>query len=155
MRFLSINNFLILQVCECTQNLPVADAYILEAQHHRTVPSAAGFLGISIQLRILEAMFLATIMHLKQKPLYIIQPRMRFGYFDIRATHSAARKKASVNMVDNILSQRGTTPLGSDIVVPDTLQAYFYEQNKQDDLSDSLLQALAFMEWNHMDDELA
>ena len=46
--------FYILQVQEALKNFPSADMIVVEAQSHRN-PAMAGFLGIGIKLRILEA----------------------------------------------------------------------------------------------------
>ena len=143
--------------------MPSAETYIMEAQSHRTVPpppssstKAQGFLGIGVQLRILEAMFLAGLTHVKERPVYIIQPRMRLGYFGISATRASTRKKASVEIVNDMLSTGldWSSPLGNKVVVPDGLQEYYKSQVKLDDLSDCLLQALSFLEWSRMASKL-
>ena len=139
------------------EELPDAEAFLLEAQSHRLHPMSKGFLGISVQLRSLESMFYGVIKEVKKVPVYVILPKMTAQYFDISAPRSYAKKKAGINLVNELIMSNTlggfaieTLPMGNKMVFPDELVRYFDEEEKKDDLSDSLLQAIAFLEWSQM-----
>ena len=136
--------------------LPVADAYLLEAQSHRN-PRAGGFLGISIQMRVLEAMLFAVIKQKKPATVFVIQPRRVSEYFGISRDRSRGKKQAAISLTRELLSTDGLytkTPLGNSITASKELAKYFDEEKKRDDLSDCLLQATTFLEWSEMAQEL-
>ena len=139
---------------EALKEFPSADMFVLEAQAHRN-PAMLGFLGISIDLRILEAFMHALTRTMLSTPVLSIDARMVAHYFGIRAKNSRAKKKAAVELVHRLLSEaKYQTPMGNKIVIPDDLKCYFLKEKKQDDLSDCLLQAIAVFEWGQLAQDL-
>ena len=114
-----------------------------------------GFLGISIELRILEAFVYAMARTVLTAPTISVEARMVAQYFGIRAGKSQAKKKASIELVSRILSEEEyQTPMGNKLTISDNLKAYFWKEKKKDDLSDCLLQAIAVLEWGQMAQDL-
>lgn len=124
----------------------------------------SGFLDISVQLKSLEAMFYGILRTVKDVPVLTILPRMTSQYFDVSHSQRRAKKKAAVDLVTNLISterlhtdavhQIVVTPLGNRVNCLLELVEYFEKEDKKDDLSDSLLQAVGFMEWSQMAKEL-
>ncbi len=130
--------------------------FVLEVQAPRTPTAAAlGFLGISIELRILEAFIHALARSMLVTPVQSVDARMVAQYFGIRAKNRTAKKKAAVELVSRLLSEvEYQTPMENKIQIPDDLKIYFLNEKKKDDLSDSLLQAIAVFEWGQLAQDL-
>ena len=130
--------------------------FVLEVQAPRSPTAAAlGFLGISIELRILEAFVHALARTTLSTSVQSVDARMVAHYFGIRAKNRQAKKKAAVELVGQLLSQvEHHTPMGNKIQVTDDLKAYFLKEKKKDDLSDCLLQAIAVFEWGQLAQDL-
>lgn len=126
--------------------LPQADLYLLEEQSHRP-GNHKGFLGISVQLRCLEATVYALLSQRRGGRVQSVLPSRVGGYFGISGN---TKKTAAVGLVRDLIGQMQTTPLGEVVRVSDGLKEYFQASRKRDDLSDSLLQGLALLEWSRM-----
>lgn len=126
--------------------LPQASVYILESQSHQ--PQLKKFMEISIHLRTLEAMFYVLIQERKHSPIYIVLPRMIAQYFGIKGI--VDKKHAATRLVEKFVNSSVYTPMGNTLVVSRPCMQQFYSQKKRDDMSDSFLQAVAFLEWRHM-----
>ena len=110
-----------------------------------------GFLGISIELRIIEAFVHVLARTTLSTPVQSVEARMVTHYFGIRAKNRQA-KKAAVELVSQILCDTDhLTTMGHKTHVPNDLKDYFL---KERDLSDSLLQAIAVFEWGQMAQDL-
>ena len=136
------------------EELPSAAVYLLEAQSHRSFPSK-GFLHVSVQLRVLEAMLFAVLKETRKAPVYSILPSMSSQYFGIaRLNKPRVKKQAFVSMTRSLLgvcdSDCEKTPMGNELRVSSKIKEYFEEQRKSDDLSDCLLQAVALLEWSQI-----
>ena len=129
----------------CLDELPPAEAYIIEAQSHRN-PRSQGFLAVSVELRTLEAMLFAVAKQRKER-VYSILPKRTAQYFGIGGS---IRKRASVKLVKELMRCERATPLGDTVTLSEELAEYFDKEKKKDDLSDCLLQAVAFLEWSQM-----
>ena len=128
--------------------------FLLELQAPRN-PAAVGFLGISIELRILEAFMHALGRTMLSTPVQSVDAKMVAQYFGIRAKNSKAKKKAAVDLVSSILFEKEQpTPMGNNINLSDDLKTYFSNEKKKDDLSDCLLQAIAVIEWGQLAKDL-
>ena len=80
--------------------------FVLGVQTPRSPTAAAlGFLGISIELRILEAFVHALARTTLSTPVQSVDARMVAHYFGIRAKNRQAKKKAAVELVGQLLSQ--------------------------------------------------
>lgn len=132
---------------------PSADVLVLEAQSHRN--PIKGFLSISIELRILEAFVYAMTRTMLSTSVQSVQAKMVAQYFGISARKSQAKKQASVKVVSSLLCEEGPeTPMENKLLIPDNMKDYFWQEKKKDDLSDSLLQAIAVLEWGQMAQDL-
>lgn len=144
----------VLQVQEALKNFPSADMFVVEAQSHRN-PAMAGFLGISIELRILEAFVYAVANTTLSTQVQSVEAKMVAQYFGISAGKPLAKKKAAIELVNRILSgENYKTPMGNEVSTCNHFKAYFWKEKKKDDLSDSLLQAIAVFEWGQMAQDL-
>ena len=137
---------------EALEVLPEADVYVLEEQSHRAV--STGFLGISVQLRCLEATLYTLLSQQRRGPVHSLLPTRVAGYFGIKGS-KAGKKKAAVDLVRVMaVEQRQATPLGEEVQLPGELVEFFQAAKKKDDLSDSLLQAVALLDWSTMSKHL-
>lgn len=115
-----------------------------------------GFLGISVELRTLEAMVFSIARLTKNVPVRSLLATRVSRYFSINTSKSTVKKKLAVELVRRLIDPNDPlmTPLGNKPGVPKELVGYFEGQSKKDDLSDCLLQALAIMEWSQMAQQL-
>ncbi len=144
-----------LQVKESLGQFPPADLYVIEEQSHRN-PSNRGFLNISVQLRVLEAMVLAVSKLTRLSPVHSLSPNRVSRYFGTNGKSGAAKKKMSIEFATKMIETLNPmkTPLGNTIKVPQDLVKYFEKEKKKDDLSDCLLQAAAVVDWCKMTQKL-
>ncbi len=144
-----------LQVKESLGQFPPADLYVIEEQSHRN-PANRGFLNISVQLRVLEAMVLAISKLTQSFPVHSLSPNRVSRYFGTNGKSGAAKKKMSTEFATKMIDTLDPmeTPLGNTIKVPQDLVEYFKEEKKKDDLSDCLLQAVAVIDWYKMTQKL-
>ena len=140
----------VVQVEEAMKVFPSADMLVVESQSHRN-PAMRGFLGIGIELRLLEAFIYAIAKTQLSTAIQSVGARRVAQYFGIRASKPQAKKKAAVHAVHELLSEdQLETPMGNKVDVPDKLKNYFFKEEKKDDLSDCLLQAIAVVEWGQI-----
>ena len=140
-----------LQVEKSLEKLPSADVYIIEEQHSKNRPNK-GFLNRSVQLRTLEAMVYAMCQLSKQASVHTLPPKGVARYFNISNKTSKVKKRLGVKCVTELLDTENPklTPLGERLTIPTELLEYFKREQKKDDLSDCLLQAVAILDWCHM-----
>lgn len=126
----------------------------MEEQSHRTV-GGSGFLGISLGLRILEAMTFG-VLRSRSSCVYSIRPMRVSNYFRIGSSHGRTLNKKcnATHLVLQMLLEGKATPFGNTVTASDELLDYYRHQKKKDDLSDTLLQALALLDWSQMSREL-
>ena len=143
-----------MQVEEEMKGFPSADMLVVESQSHRN-PAMKGFLGIGIELRILEAFIYAIAKTRLSIPVQSVGARMVAQYFGIGAQKPQTKKKAAIHLAHQFLSEdKHETPMGNKVGISDELKTYFFKEEKKDDLSDCLLQAIAVVEWGQMAKDL-
>ena len=141
------------QVKQSVENLPTADAYVIEEQSHR-YRSKQGFLAVGMELRCLEAMVYVTLRHLRGESVHSLPPQRISSYFEIRKSSSASKKTKAVKLVRDLIEGETRTPLGSMVCVSQEMVEFFHSRKKKDDLSDCLLQALAVLDWRSMSQQM-
>lgn len=129
--------------------LPKADIYLIERQSHQN-PGKQGFLAISLQLRCLEAMVYAILSQKQEALVHSLLPRLVASYFEIKADTRPKKKRLTVELAMCLIDQKQRTPLGMKVCASDEVAEYFRSMKKKDDLGDSLLQALALLDWSQM-----
>jgi hypothetical protein len=77
---------------------------------------------------------------LLEQQVYAVDPRMVSAYYSFRT--GSKKKRDAIRLVNEFLSSPNPP-----VLVGDTLCKYYQEQDKQDDLADSLLQAVAYYQW--------
>ena len=127
--------------------MPSADLYILEEQSQRL--HGKGFLGISVQLRALEATVYALLSQQNDGRVQSLLPTRVASYFEI-AARGSAKKTAAVGVVKELIGRKSVTPLGEQVNFPEEVVKYFKNSKKKDDLSDCLLQGLCVLDWSTM-----
>ena len=157
------------QVTGLFKDIPSADLCLIEQQTlHSPLGLEKGLLQVGIELRTREAMLYAVAR--KDHPgmqTISVSPTAVGGYFGINtdtdddARHpdpgsnnkhaSNKRKPTSSELVESLIGDHpGPTPLGDSLTVPGNMVDYFTAQERREDLSESLLQALAVVEWNRL-----
>jgi hypothetical protein len=112
-----------------------------------------GFMKIGLQLRLQEAL-LYTILSCTHRsiPVVSLHPKVVLNVLDFQSRKSKEKKKMAVHIAEKLISQESSIgeycPGLSDKVlkVAPNLVDRFNSEIKKDDLSDSLLQGIAFYE---------
>lgn len=108
----------------------------IERQRHRSGSNSA-VLEIIMRLAILEAQ-LHCFLYGKFESIVPVNPGSIARYFDLPT--GKEKKSAAVLIAKDLLQKER-------VLAPENLKAFFLGQKKQDDLADSLLQAVASMEF--------
>jgi len=95
---------------------------------------------------ILRVTFVEILLHYRMIGRAMAMPPERVArYFDL--PKGSAKKAASVTLITGMIAKR-------QLKLPSTLFNIFESSRKKDDLSDSMLQAVAFFEWQRNSSEL-
>ena len=143
----------ILQIKEFLSTLPDVQVYVLEAQSHRAAfvkGMPAGFLQISLQLRIMEVLMYSLLEQLG-KTIVLLQPKLTSDLFALQSKGYSRKKKVGVVRVDELLGNSSLDTYcpslsGEYLRLPKHIHEAFLMEVKKDDLCDSILQALTFYE---------
>lgn len=112
------------------------DHVFIERQRHRSGSNSA-VLEIIMRLAILEAQ-LHCFLSGKFEAIVPVNPGSVARYFDLPTGKD--KKSAAVLLAKDLIQKEC-------VLVPSSLKSYFLGQKKQDDLADSLLQAVASLEF--------
>lgn len=120
-----------------------------------------GFLGVSLALRVIEAMTFS-VLKSRSSCVYSVKPQRVSNYFSIgkkrgqpKGQPKGQSKKTKANeLVKQMLYEGKPTLFGNKVTASEDLLNFFGSQKKKDDLSDSLLQAVALLDWSEMAKDL-
>jgi len=114
--------------------------FLIERQRHRSM-GAAAIPEIIINITRLEVQLHCFLL---DHFVASIDPKRVAFTFDLQS--GAQKKKDAIRLVKDVIAQKAL--LDNKVLIPSDLVTYFEQQKKQDDLSDALLQAIAYISWN-------